>query len=181
MRSFIHKQKGDTLVEVMIAMMIISSVLAVSYGIASTALRIGQATQERTEALKIAEGQVELIIAAANDSTRRDSLFTTLSANTPFCNAMSVSITINGTSIEDSLLNDLLTAKLPPLGSKDYHDSCARGIDKRYKINIVRIDVPGPLVGSPIESTFRVRVRWYRVGGGKDQVELRYKIHKGQF
>jgi len=54
-----RKQNGDTLIEVMIALAIIGSVIAISYATASRALRTGRAAQERTEAVKFVESQVE--------------------------------------------------------------------------------------------------------------------------
>lgn len=54
-------QRGDTIVEVMLAMAVIGMVLGVAYGIANRSVTIGRSAQERSEALKIAESQLELI------------------------------------------------------------------------------------------------------------------------
>jgi prepilin-type N-terminal cleavage/methylation domain-containing protein len=54
-------QRGDTLVEVMIAVAILSSVLAGCYSITRRALRISQASQDRIYGLKLLEGQVEMM------------------------------------------------------------------------------------------------------------------------
>lgn len=51
--------RGDTIVEVLLAIVIIGSVLVISYTTASRNVRIGQQTQERTVALKLVEGQLE--------------------------------------------------------------------------------------------------------------------------
>jgi len=55
------RQRGDTIVEVLIAMSVIGLVLGASFGIANRATQTGRAAQERTEALKIAESQLELL------------------------------------------------------------------------------------------------------------------------
>lgn len=60
----IHKQqRGDTIVEVLLAMAVVGVVLGSSFGIANRSLNIGRSAQERTMALKIAESQLELMKA----------------------------------------------------------------------------------------------------------------------
>lgn len=54
-----RRQAGDTIVEVLIAMAIIGSVLGGAYATATRSLRIGIQAQERSEALKLVEGQLE--------------------------------------------------------------------------------------------------------------------------
>jgi len=74
MRSLKLKQRGDTIVEVMMAMMVVGLSLGVAYGIANRATLTGRNAQERTEALKVAEAQIELLKSnlAADASTRPD-------------------------------------------------------------------------------------------------------------
>ncbi|MGB4800045.1 MAG: prepilin-type N-terminal cleavage/methylation domain-containing protein [Candidatus Saccharimonadales bacterium] len=57
----LSSQRGDTIVEVIIAAAIISLVLAVAYGTVNRNVRISQETREQTQAVKIAERQVELL------------------------------------------------------------------------------------------------------------------------
>lgn len=52
---------GDTIVEVMFALVILSSVIGVAFGAATRSLRQNQAAQERVEALKLIERQVEFM------------------------------------------------------------------------------------------------------------------------
>jgi prepilin-type N-terminal cleavage/methylation domain-containing protein len=54
-------QRGDTLIEVLMAIAILSSVLAGSYSITRRSLRISQASQDRIYGLKLLEGQVEMM------------------------------------------------------------------------------------------------------------------------
>ncbi len=72
-------RRGDTLVEVLFAIAIIGLVLAAAYSTASQSLKTSRKTQERTEALKIAEGQLEAMKSLTG--TPRDQLFT----QTNFC------------------------------------------------------------------------------------------------
>ena len=55
------RQRGDTIIEVLLAMTVIGMSLGISYGIANRATQTGRQAQERTEALKLAESQLELL------------------------------------------------------------------------------------------------------------------------
>lgn len=68
------KQHGDTLIEVLLAMTVIGLVLSASFGIANRAAQTGRAAQERTEALKLAESQLELIKAYIKDTSGGDNV-----------------------------------------------------------------------------------------------------------
>ena len=72
--------RGDTIVEVLLAMVVISLVLGASYGIANRSLAIGRAAHEQTEALKIAETQIELLKVETLKSGS-----SVLTRNDPFC------------------------------------------------------------------------------------------------
>ena len=71
------KQAGDTIIEVLIAMSVVGLVLAGAFGITNRAVLTGRAAQERTDALKIAESQLELLKVYAKDSTFNGGLFST--------------------------------------------------------------------------------------------------------
>ena len=64
-----HKiQRGDTIVEVLLAMSVIGLVLGAAFSIANRSVSIGQDAQERTEALKIAETQLEIFRSEYRDN-----------------------------------------------------------------------------------------------------------------
>jgi prepilin-type N-terminal cleavage/methylation domain-containing protein len=73
-------QKGDTLVEVLIAIAIVTLILGGAYVTTSHSLQATRAAQERSIALKLAESQIERIKGLAADDP--DTLFT---ASSPFC------------------------------------------------------------------------------------------------
>ena len=56
-----QKQRGDTIIEVFLAMAIIGLSLGIAYSLSSQATRTGRQAQERTEALKLAESQLEIL------------------------------------------------------------------------------------------------------------------------
>lgn len=53
------KQRGDTIVEVLIATAVIGGVLGVSYSLVSNGVKNNQESQERSVAVKLAETQIE--------------------------------------------------------------------------------------------------------------------------
>ncbi|HUC89835.1 MAG TPA: prepilin-type N-terminal cleavage/methylation domain-containing protein [Patescibacteria group bacterium] len=74
------KQRGDTIVEVLISLAVISLVLGGAYATANTSLQITRSSQERSNATKLAESQIEQLKGLAN--TNPSALF---SAPSPFC------------------------------------------------------------------------------------------------
>jgi type II secretory pathway pseudopilin PulG len=55
------KQRGDTIIEVLLALTVVGLSLGIAYGITTRSLNIGQNAQERTEAVKLAESQIEIL------------------------------------------------------------------------------------------------------------------------
>jgi type II secretory pathway pseudopilin PulG len=55
-----QSQIGDTIIEVLLSMSVIGLVLGAAFGIANRSVSLGQEAQERSEALKIAESQLEI-------------------------------------------------------------------------------------------------------------------------
>lgn len=166
-----HKQRGDTIVEVLIATAVIGMVLGISYVAANRAARMGQQAQERTEATKLAEGQIELLRASAPTDARFSSgVYSASLSGKSFCIS-------GGSVIEQEEPLDLYTDDLktdPPDTGAKYKIGCAFN-DGRYLVAITRDS----------NDKFTVRVRWFRLGGGgengKDEVKMVYKINRDQF
>lgn len=59
-------QRGDTLVEVLIAIAILSFVLASSYAVTSRAIRLGQSARERAQGVAFVSQQAEIIQSYAS-------------------------------------------------------------------------------------------------------------------
>ena len=71
-------QLGDTLIEVFFAMAVLSAVLGGAYVAASRGLQLGRLAQERGEATKLVEGQIESIkYFASKNRPLLDSMKTT--------------------------------------------------------------------------------------------------------
>lgn len=84
-----QNQRGDTIIEVMLAIAVVSMVLAASYKIANRALLTGRYAQEQTEALKYAESQLEKLKYKASLVKPLDeaggTVYDTAASQTSFC------------------------------------------------------------------------------------------------
>ncbi len=149
------KNNGDTIIEVLISIAVVSTVLAGAFVSASRSLSGGQQSQERTEAVRFTEEQLEhLKVQAA------------VPANTVFTIATSFCFDINGvqqsmTSTIGSLDTDT-TDYLTP--------GCVRPPtpSNRYNVGITRIAT----------NTFQATTRWDRAGGGgRDEVKIIYRVY----
>lgn len=60
-----NNQRGDTIVEVTIAVALLSIILAAAYTISGRAARLGQAAKERSQAVALVQQQAEIIESSA--------------------------------------------------------------------------------------------------------------------
>lgn len=59
-------QKGDTIIEVLLAMVVVGLTLGIGFNLARNAQQTGQVARERSEALSLAESQLELLKSNLN-------------------------------------------------------------------------------------------------------------------
>jgi prepilin-type N-terminal cleavage/methylation domain-containing protein len=173
-------QRGDTLVEVMLAIAILSSVLAGCYSITRRALRISQASQDRIYGLKIVEGQIEMM--------RK---FREIKENTSWTTTIdSVAGAGNGGRYCFDVAE--LMSSTTTFGPKSYTESsaCAKSgppdASERYRI-VNKVEQSGP--ASATSRIYVFRVEWEAINGGGepiietsgtkyyDNVEYRYKLY----
>lgn len=157
------KQRGDTIIEVMIAMSILGMVLATAFTIANRSYALGLAARERGEALQIAESQLELMQIASN--TEGTDIFDYDPTNPLFCiddttNPIS-RIGFTGTPGEISGNIDPITTYAP---------GCQLGTSDRFKVSIEQ--------DSADTNTYSIRVRWESVlGGNIEELNHVYRIY----
>jgi len=77
------RQRGDTIVEVLIAMTVIALVLAGAYVTTNRSIQNTRAAQERGNALKLAEAQIEQLKGVI--ATSPDAIFASATTASPFC------------------------------------------------------------------------------------------------
>lgn len=150
------RHAGDTIIEVMLAMAVIGLVLGAAFGIANRATITARNTQERTDALKIAESQLELMQAYKSDVRMTNAAF----SGTGFCMVGS------GTP-------DYMMPATNALKCQNQNGQEAGGL---YSIVITQpTAAPG--------SAFEISVTWERLGASSavatnnlDSVVLYYKL-----
>jgi len=164
-------QRGDTIVEVLIAMAVLGLVLASSFAIANRSYATGLNAQERNEALKIAESQVELLRIASTSSG--ENLLDQDLANPDrlFCidpdGASLERINFDtGATVQDQ--GDLDETQYPAIGSTG--GDCNFGPSDRYYVSIQQtadVDASNVPTGGQI---FSVRVYWESILGGASNI-----------
>ena len=137
-----HDSRGDTIVEVLLALTVLTTVVVGAYVTTNRAQNTTQASQERAEGTKVAESQLE----------RLKSL---LAAETPaplpsgdFC-----------------ILDTNMTASTSR-STMPFPDGCG---DRGGRYNVA--------IEKQANNTYEIFVKWFRVGGGEDQMKMYYRAH----
>ena len=144
-------QHGDTIVEVMVSITVMALALGAAYALSNRSFHTAQNTEERTEALAIAEGQIEFLRNAGLSGTIGN-LIATYSGGGGFC-------------FNDS---DGATAD----ESDDYCVSYGPDDASPYDIRISYCDGSG---GCGQAGVFTVRASWIGFGGGQQVLTLYFK------
>lgn len=164
------RQAGDTIVEVLIATAVLGVVLAGAYGVASRSLRAARQAQERGEALKLVESQIELLKNYQLDpqAVGGESIF---NADRLFC--MNSNITDTSDPRYQRRVNFPVAAPtaLESAASDNlglYPVQCRSG---RYRVAIQATDLGAS------RYQFRIVVRWDSTGNAvRDEVSMQYRL-----
>lgn len=146
-------QAGDTLVEVVMAVAIISGTLVSAYAVANNSYRLGVQSRERIEAANLAQQQAELL------RTYRD---VKIAAN-PEPTGPNV-LPNGGSSFRMLPTSPTLTTASCPV----YPSGCPAGPSNRYNVSIASVpsgpDISGTGPGAE-GRRYQIRVTWIRIGG----------------
>lgn len=154
-------ERGDTIVEVLIAIAIISSILSGAYIVVNKSLIAGREAQERGNALKLSEGQLERLKSLS--SSNPDKLFNTTDAI--FTDA-SLSFCVNDANelVPAKLGNDAVTDAACKVGA----DGNPTTEEPMYKLYIKRESM----------HTFILTTKWSSLKNFEDNsVQLIYKAY----
>lgn len=157
---YLH-QKGDTIVEVLIAMAVLSLVLAGAYASARRSLNATIQANEHSTALKIAEEQQEKLKYLSTITTSGSGIYHPSYASTAsFC--------VDGSlALQPATSSPTAAASATDLSV--YTNPCKRDIGQVYYMAI----------GRDGSNVFTIYVRWHNIHGkGQDQVTLSYKLDK---
>lgn len=143
------RQRGDTLIEVLIATVIIASVLIGAFSVTRASTRQTGNAKEQSQAASYLQAEVEKLRAGI-EGTERDDFFDTTSFPL-YCVANSggsvIPVKLDGiTTLPDAKDDPLATS-----GTPSYPAECVQG---RYFISIT------PPADPDIDSTFTLRARW---------------------
>lgn len=162
-RSHTLGQRGDTMIEVLMAIAVVSVVLSGAYVTANRSLNATQVSKERDMALRVAETQLERIRA------RKAALPGTIA---------------NGSCMDSALSVNTNSGSLAPLNTDNlngvagsYAAACiVDSTSAPYTAGIN--DVPFHIYNEVSSNIYTVHVRWPRSSGGQNQETiLRYRIY----
>jgi type II secretory pathway pseudopilin PulG len=162
------QQKGDTIIEVMFAVAIVGITIASAYGVATLSLRNARQAQERGEALKIAESQIESLraIAAGDDTAKQDAIFDVASGDPIFCINSSGDPVNAKTAAGSNTIVDIASEKFA-----DYSRDCMNGF---YHASV---DVVQGATGELYD--YQVAIRWDSLGSdNKSELQIGYTLYK---
>lgn len=158
--------RGDTIIEVMLAVAVVGVTIAGAYGIATRSLKSARQAQERGEALKIAEGQVEAIKAIASSPSTADDGNAFVSGVRCF----------NGTTPVTGFGSGW-GSEIKPL-AEDNLDGYPADCVKNTLYHVV---VSGRTLSDsePNRWHFKVSIRWFSLGNNlKDELTLDYRAYR---
>ncbi len=152
---------GDTIVEVLISVAVVSAVLGGAFVVVNHTLANSRQSQEHGEALKIAESQVELLklVASTNHEV--------------FSTAQPVHCIKSSDTAEPELIPFTSAMTLPQDSEASYPEECKitqAGYTYRYGFKYE------PNGAGTIDDIFQVYVNWPGATGGEDEVSLVYKV-----
>ncbi len=149
-----RRESGDTIIEVLIAVAVVSSVLAITYSIMNENILILRNNQERTEASKIAQSHLERLKKAWQ--TADPASFPGIGNNHTFC--MSTAGETDGFSGG---------APHADINSDNFANYPAGCVESFYHTAIT--------YDNGLES-YLVRVRWDSISHGRSEVIMGYKL-----
>jgi type II secretory pathway pseudopilin PulG len=142
--------RGDTIVEVLIAIAVAGAALGGAYALVNANVKSNQLAQERSVAVKVAESQIELL---------RSYIETHSLPTGNFClnNSTKTNITVNIPSTDDN----------------DYPNNCKQdgGLGVHRYMTGIDTDASDP-------NKFTVYVNWDDPTGSRAQTSIAYKVYK---
>ncbi len=144
-----RSERGDTIVEVLIAIAVVTSVLSITYATMNRNLVTMRNNQERTEASKLAQAQLEALkgLYSANPGA------ITANATAGFC--------INGTTI--------VAVASKPQGTLEDDDLAYGACESGFYRYVLKRD-------AVIASQYTATVRWEAFGSGRSEVVMVYRV-----
>jgi len=174
-----NNHKGETIVEVLIVIAIIGAIIAGSYAIASRSLTRVRIAQERSEALKLAEGQMEVIRSKSDSAVTLSELCNKLIVTkdvSSSCSGAGKSFCIQ---TSNAYIGKPFIMNIEPADSlSSYPSQCKNGLFNII-ITSANSEVSTNDPNRPINQiTYNVLVSWEKLGGGAiEQVSIYDRVN----
>lgn len=149
-------ERGDTIVEVLMAIIVLSTILAGAYGVASRSTKENIQTQEHAQALQVAQAQLEVLKTSPQPSL-----------NDSFCFGDNSAV-VQG--FQAGWIDDYAT---------DNFNNYPAGCTQALQGGSCDASASGLCYFVAIRRTnddYNVTVRWDGINGGHDQVSLVYRL-----
>jgi type II secretory pathway pseudopilin PulG len=150
-QNYFWRQRGDTIVEVIIAVAVISAILAGAFALTNRSSRAVRDAEEHAQALQLLQGQVELLRYAASKTSLLPS-----DLSTPFCLSTSAYYQPASSNTQCKLNSSNISGQS----------------DSIYSVSIVK----SALASGGATTTFDLTASWPALGSGLDTVYLSYKV-----
>jgi type II secretory pathway pseudopilin PulG len=148
--------RGDTIVEVLIAILVVSTVLSGAFVSARRSQNTVRSSQERVEALRVAEAQIERIKLIAKTDQAQAVLYS--GGDQRFC-------------VNNSNAKVAVSGSLPDLTSDSFTNPA------RCETTPSGVPFYSMVQRTAATNTFTVYTRWNGIGGsGKQEVQLAVRI-----
>jgi len=146
--------KGDTIVEVLIAMAVVSAVLAGAFVSSNRSLIGTRRSEERAQGTKIAEGQMARLLAAVESAPLPSEPLNDIDPAGIFLTGIGGTFCLNDNNRKTGTCSETVPG----------------GIEYRYGIKRTEVN------------TFRATVKWDKLGSGgtqtEEEVSLAYRVYK---
>ena len=150
----VKNQRGDTIVEVLISIAVISLILGGAYVSTNSSLQGTRAAQERSDALKVTESQLEAVKSMALSNP--NALFGAPTANgTTFCVSNNAIVSATNAGCKVNAAGTATTAQ------------------PAYNIAVTRTT-------NTTTTTFVIKTTWDTQKKGKDTVQMTYRVYENE-
>lgn len=170
----IRNQAGDTIIEVLIAMVVVSAVLAGAYASSQRSFNSTIQSKERDEAVKLIQSQAELIKANVASTRNENNDFCMLTDGTVITYAAGFSIPADVGATDPSIYNQPECIRTNLDTEFDPADPDQQSFP--HYVSVTRNPTGGG--GANDRNLYLITVRWARAGGGGfDQSTLFYRVY----
>jgi type II secretory pathway pseudopilin PulG len=171
MTKFFRQQEGDTLVEVVIATVIIGVILFSAYNLSTKAFQLGQSAKERSQATQVLQEQAEALRSLRDSETWAAFQSSITAGNIPQSDGYRIF------HVEKVASGGITKWEIKPNSSVDGFNPQTNNpnISNFYRVKILGRFTPSEISSEKFEA--KIHIQWERFGGGPiEQSDLYLKL-----